>query len=134
MSLLSDEEIMVINQTAEFDSAIGYARKIESAILDKLKAQEPVAYVVNAEVRWNTDKAPSFAALYFNPIPADDVVRQRDELLAALQYLVEAILTRADADYMKRQMDEAVRVLGLHGIATPVPYKAIASVKEIAKF
>ena len=50
--------------------------------------------------------------------------RQRDELVAALRYLVEAILTRADADYMKRQMDEAVRVLALYGITPPVPYDA----------
>ena len=43
MKVLSDEEIMVINQTAEFDSAIGYARKIEAAVLEKLSSVEPVA-------------------------------------------------------------------------------------------
>ena len=34
--ILSDDEIMVINQTAEFDSAIGYARAIEAKVLEKL--------------------------------------------------------------------------------------------------
>lgn len=61
-----------------------------------------------------------------------ELEKQRDTLLAALRYLTEAILTNADADYMKRQMDEAVRVLDLHGVSVPVPYKAIASVKEKA--
>ena len=42
--ILTNSEIMDINQNAEFDSAIGYARKIESAVLAKLKAQEPVAF------------------------------------------------------------------------------------------
>lgn len=39
--LLNEQEIMDINQNAEFDSAIGFARAIESAVLEKLKAQEP---------------------------------------------------------------------------------------------
>ena len=34
--ILSDDEIMAINQTAEFDSAIGYARAIEAKVLEKL--------------------------------------------------------------------------------------------------
>lgn len=37
MQVLSNEEIMVINQTAEFDSAIGYARKIEAAVLERFE-------------------------------------------------------------------------------------------------
>lgn len=44
------------------------------------------------------------------------------ELVEALRYLAEAILTKADADYTRRQMDEAVRVMELHGITMPVPY------------
>lgn len=40
--LLADEEIMTINQTAEFDSAIGYAKKIIAAYEKKLREQEPV--------------------------------------------------------------------------------------------
>ena len=48
--ILTDEEIMRINQTAEFDSAIGYARKIEQAVLESYKAEllkevgKPVGY------------------------------------------------------------------------------------------
>lgn len=49
MKVLADEEIMVINQTAEFDSAIGYARKIEAAVLEKLSSVEPVAW------RWEVE-------------------------------------------------------------------------------
>lgn len=59
----------------------------------------------------------------------EKLTAQRNTLLAALRYLTEAILTNADADYVKRQMDEAVRVLDLHGVSMPVPYKAISSVK-----
>ena len=43
--ILTNEEIMVINQTAEFDSAIGYARAIEAKVLEKLNCLEPVAVV-----------------------------------------------------------------------------------------
>lgn len=35
---LTDDEIMAINQTAEFDSAIGYARAIEAKVLEKLSS------------------------------------------------------------------------------------------------
>ena len=35
---------MVVNQTAEFDSAIGYARAIEAKVLEKLNCLEPVAW------------------------------------------------------------------------------------------
>ena len=42
--ILTNEEIMVINQTAEFDSAIGYARAIESKVLEKLNCLDPLAY------------------------------------------------------------------------------------------
>lgn len=37
--ILTDDEIMVINQTAEFDSAIGYARAIEAKVLEKLEGK-----------------------------------------------------------------------------------------------
>lgn len=33
-------------------------------VLMKYDNLEPVAYVVNAEVRWNTDMIPAFASLY----------------------------------------------------------------------
>ena len=40
--LLSDEEILSINQDNSVTSYRAYARAIESAVLDKLKSQEPV--------------------------------------------------------------------------------------------
>lgn len=53
--ILTNEEIMQINQTAEFDSALGYARKIEQAVLESYKAEllkeagDPVLYAEFAE-------------------------------------------------------------------------------------
>lgn len=49
--LLTDEEIMDINQNAEFDSAIGYARKIESAVLAKLNPRVAELEAVLRECR-----------------------------------------------------------------------------------
>ena len=75
--VLTNSEIMDINQNAEFDSAIGYARAIESAVLERLKAQEPLGtagdlmddYVLEQlEIRSST-------SLYLRPLPPDDVVR-----------------------------------------------------------
>lgn len=88
---------------------------------DKKKAKmwECSGYVLTPLYAFPPDAAARIAELE----------KQRDTLLAALRYLTEAILTNADADYMKRQMDEAIRVLDLHGVSMPVPYKAIASTK-----
>ena len=53
--ILTNEEIMQINQTAEFDNALGYARKIEQAVLESYKAEllkeagDPVLYAEFAE-------------------------------------------------------------------------------------
>ena len=98
MSLLSDEEIMVINQTAEFDSAIGYARKIESAIMERLKAQEHACEAIDvrgAACRWWWSdyglSLPKGTKLYTHPIPADDVVRDA-ELEAMLREAREALV------------------------------------------
>ena len=84
---------------------------------------------VNACAGIPTDMLERFNAIVVAMYEVSKIEKQRDTLLAALRYLTEAILTNADADYMKRQMDEAVRVLDLHGVSVPVPYKAIASVK-----
>lgn len=104
---------MTINQTAEFDSAIGYARKIETAILDKPKAQEPVAWCI----KFRTKEHPDFLSvhyhgtnaiadyrtidpdaicepLYTHPIQADDVVRDaaRYRFLRDEAYLVNPVV------------------------------------------
>ena len=36
--ILTNEEIMDVNQNHEFDSAIGFARAIEAAVIAKIKA------------------------------------------------------------------------------------------------
>lgn len=84
--ILTNSEIMDINQNAEFDSAIGYARKIESAVLEKLKAQEPVGETVPSivweglvSIAWEADKQPPPGTkLYEHPLPPDDVVRDAE--------------------------------------------------------
>lgn len=75
--LLNEQEIMDINQNAEFDSAIGYARAIESAVLAKLKAQEPDKWT---PAGFCDDGEP----LYKHPLPPDDVVQKYEELLYAV--------------------------------------------------
>ena len=60
--LMNEQEIMDINQNAEFDSAIGYARAIESAVLEKLKAQEPVAWM-------NSKRDMTFTHVSSGPLP-----------------------------------------------------------------
>lgn len=37
--ILTDEEIMDVNQNHEFDSAIGFARAIEYAVIEKIRKQ-----------------------------------------------------------------------------------------------
>lgn len=90
--ILTNSEIMDINQNAEFDSAISFARKIESAVLEKLKAQEPVGETVPSivweglvSIAWEADKQPPPGTkLYEHPLPPDDVVRKYEELLYAV--------------------------------------------------
>lgn len=88
--ILTNSEIMNINQNAEFDSAIAYARAIESALLEKLKAQEPVAFkqfLSNAHTAAGllrhgkkdqglADRLSRGVINYLcHPLPPDDVVR-----------------------------------------------------------
>jgi hypothetical protein len=40
----------------------------------------------------------------------------------ALRALTEALLTRADNDYLRRQVDAAVRVMAAHGCEPPTPW------------
>lgn len=81
--LLTDSEIIDINQNAEFDNALGYARKIESAVLEKLKAQEPMCWMTPSGEGWMMRTKPptidtklGWTALYEHPLPPDDVVRK----------------------------------------------------------
>lgn len=46
-----------------FHDVIAKVAELE-AKLEKYENLEPVAYVVNAEIRWNTDKIPAFVSLY----------------------------------------------------------------------
>ena len=86
MKMLTNSEIMDINQNAEFDSAIGYARKIESAALETLKAQGDVGVVVDNGTRGTTtirrnDDIGMIAygtRLYEHPLPPADVVRDAE--------------------------------------------------------
>lgn len=81
--LLTEQEIMDINQNAEFDSAIGYARAIEAKLLEKLKAQSDIGFVVDnatcvtTTIRRNDDVGMLAygTRLYAHPLPPDDVVR-----------------------------------------------------------
>ena len=82
--LLNEQEIMDINQNAEFDSAIGYARAIESAVLEKLKAQEPFAFHHDEEGLSYSNHYTGTVPLYRHPIPPDDVVQKYEELLYAV--------------------------------------------------
>ena len=97
--LLTNSEIMDINQNAEFDSAIGYARKIESAVLEKLKAQEPVYFWLcdgcgqyhqecedgqGPVSSCNCMTAASMFRKEFYQLPPSDVVQKYEELLYAV--------------------------------------------------
>ncbi len=79
--LLTDEEIMTINQTAEFDSAIGYAKKIIAAYEKKLREQEPRSYLYkhrffdgsflySYEPTRNGTSAVEAIPLYLHPAPS----------------------------------------------------------------
>lgn len=62
------------------------ARAIESAVLEKLKSQEPFAYFsINDYGAWEETSDPTAFALYEHPLPPDDVVQKYEELLYAVQ-------------------------------------------------
>ena len=55
------------------------AKKIESAVLEKLKAQAPFAYFsINDYGAWEETSDPTAHALYEHPLPPDDVVRDAE--------------------------------------------------------
>lgn len=80
--LLTNSEIVNINQNAEFDGAIGYARAIESAVLEKLKAQEP-----------DKTKIECVTGAIYKHISGEFYPR---EVIAAAQYIVHRYCTTPD--------------------------------------
>ena len=67
-------------------TVLRFARAIESAVLEKLKAQEPFAYFsINDYGAWEETSDPTAHALYEHPLPPDDVVQKYEELLYAVQ-------------------------------------------------
>ena len=84
--ILTNEEIMQINQTADFDSALGYARKIEQAVLESYKAEllkeagDPVLYAEFAEDGgWLCD-----ASEYQDHLEEPHALYTSDQLVAAV--------------------------------------------------
>lgn len=116
MTILTFEEISQIY--CDRPTWDGFARAIEKAVLEKMKQQEPVATVGKGPGYWSGghfyDNGKSFiptavihrlpvgTKLYASPMPADDVVKQRDELLAALDQ-VSAIRNIGSAHIIARE-------------------------------
>ena len=61
------------------------ARAIESAVLEKLKAQEPFAFHHDEEGLSYSNHYTGTIPLYRHPLPPDDVVQKYEELLYAVQ-------------------------------------------------
>lgn len=96
MKILTDEEIIDINQNAEFDSAIGYARAIESAVLEKLKAQEP-----------DKTKIECVTGAIYKHISGELYPR---EVIAAAQYIVHRYCTSLPpADVVRDAVTKAIK-------------------------
>lgn len=82
--LLTEQEIFGCLPSEE--DTIEFARAIESAVLEKLKAQEPVGETVPSivweglvSIAWEADKQPPPGTkLYEHPLPPDDVVRNAE--------------------------------------------------------
>lgn len=125
--LLTNSEIMDINQNAEFDSAIGYARAIESAVLAKLKAQEPICYHYTVDCcgvpedmfghpdgYYPEDAVP----LYAHPDPR---VTELEAVLRECRESLDAVKKwNAPPDFNGRKIDRIVE-------------KAIAKINEVLK-
>lgn len=119
MNILTDEEIKAIDPDG---LAEGFARSIEAAVLEKLKQQEPTTFEFQArDGKWcsfidqrhyeNTvaDGSWPIRALYAAPVPAEDVVKQRDDLLAAFALFIDNHEECRDSDdwtAMMVSMDE----------------------------
>lgn len=91
--ILTEQEIALWLHIA--DEPINFARTIESAVLEKLKAQEPFAYFsINDYGAWEETSDPTAHALYEHPLPPDDVVRdaERYRFLRDEAYLVNPVV------------------------------------------
>lgn len=86
--ILTEQEIAKISESCTgADWAYQLVRKTEAAVLEKLKAQEPVGYMVKHD-----DKCMGFlptsekntVPVYLHPLPPDDVVQKYEELLYAV--------------------------------------------------
>lgn len=62
------------------EDAIAFARAIESAVLKKLKAQEPFAFHHDEEGLSYSNHYTGTVPLYSHPLPPDDVVRDAERL------------------------------------------------------
>ena len=91
--ILTDEEIKRIGEgnTGSWQDDLMFARAIESAVLAKLKAQEPFAYFsINDYGAWEETSDPTAFALYEHPDP------RVAELEAVLRECREALVHCAD--------------------------------------
>lgn len=71
-----------------------------------------------------TARAAYFAMLDAAPTQGAEgaAPQATDGAFAALRALTEAVLTRADNDYLRRQLDAAVKVMAARGCESPVPW------------
>lgn len=87
--ILTEDEIWQIGmQEISLDAPYGYARAIESAVLEKLKTQKPVAWLFDTdqEALLPEEIEPEpfnlrpelYTPLYTHPLPPDDVVRDAE--------------------------------------------------------
>lgn len=75
-------------------------------------------------------------ALAATPLQAKQsptVADEAEDAFPALHALTEAILTRADPDYMQRQLAEAVRIMATRGWTPPVPFPAPTTANGLTK-
>lgn len=109
MTLLTDEEIEYWIGSNSTKKSV--ARAIEQAVLEKLKQQEPVgAVLVKRESRegvmfYSADMLPDpsvvkdkfeLVTVYAAPVPAEDVVKQRDDLLSDVERCYKMLLSEPD--------------------------------------
>ncbi len=81
--ILTDDEIKAIDPDG---LAEGFARAIESAVLEKLKAQEPLGTAGDLMDDYVLEQLQikSSTPLHLHPLPPDDVVQKYEELLYAV--------------------------------------------------
>ena len=96
--LLTDSEIKKVHDADLYLDFYEVARAIESAVIEKLKAQEPFGYYENGRFSITVDGGPDKwrerkayrGAIYTHPLPPADVVRVA-ELEAVLRECREVL-------------------------------------------